>query len=71
MNKLTFKEWSILADLETITLLKEDYEFSMARGELKTAQSAITRLMVNSKVRVIWKRGCNPKLPRLQIIWIQ
>ena len=45
MDKLTFKEWSILADLETITPLGEDFEFSMARGELKTAQAAITRLM--------------------------
>lgn len=49
MNKLTFKEWSILADLETINLLKEDQEFSMARGELKTAQVAITRLMSKLK----------------------
>ena len=49
MNKLTFKEWSILADLETIALLKEDQEFSMARGELKTAQVAITRLMSKLK----------------------
>ena len=45
MDKLTFKEWSILADLETIAPLGEDFEFSMARGELKTAQDAITRLM--------------------------
>jgi hypothetical protein len=35
MDKLTFKEWSILADLETIAPLGEDFEFSMARGELK------------------------------------
>ena len=49
MNKLTFKEWSILADLETINLLEEDYEFSMARGQLRTAQSAITRLMAKLK----------------------
>ena len=45
MEKLTFKEWSILADLETIAPLGEDFEFSMARGELKTAKSAINRLM--------------------------
>ena len=45
MDKLNFKEWSILADLETIAPLGEDFEFSMARGELKTAQAAITRLM--------------------------
>ena len=45
MDKLTFKEWSILADLETIAPLGEDFEFSMARGELKTAKSAINRLM--------------------------
>ena len=45
MDKLTFKEWSILADLERISHLTEDEEFSMARGELKTAQSAIKRLM--------------------------
>ena len=49
MDKLTFKEWSILADLETITPLGEDFEFSMARGELKTAQAAITRLMTKLK----------------------
>jgi hypothetical protein len=49
MDKLTFKEWSILADLETIAPLGEDYEFSMARGELKTAQAAITRLMTKLK----------------------
>jgi len=49
MDKLTFKEWSILADLETIAPLVEDFEFSMARGELKTAQAAITRLMTKLK----------------------
>jgi hypothetical protein len=49
MDKLTFKEWSILADLEVITPLGEDFEFSMARGELKTAQAAITRLMTKLK----------------------
>ena len=49
MEKLTFKEWSILADLETIAPLGEDFEFSMARGELKTAQAAITRLMTKLK----------------------
>jgi hypothetical protein len=49
MDKLTFKEWSILADLETIAPLGEDFEFSMARGELKTAQAAITRLMTKLK----------------------
>ncbi len=36
MEKLTFKEWSILSDLQTIAPLGEDFEFSMARGELKT-----------------------------------
>jgi hypothetical protein len=45
MNKLTFKEWSDLSDLQTIVNLKEDQEFSMARGELKTAQDAVKRLM--------------------------
>jgi hypothetical protein len=45
----TFKEWSILANMETINLLEEDYEFSMARGQLRTAQSAITRLMAKLK----------------------
>jgi hypothetical protein len=49
MDKLTFKEWSILADLESIAPLGEDFEFSMARGELKTAQAAITRLMTKLK----------------------
>jgi hypothetical protein len=49
MEKLTFKEWSILADLETIAPLGEDFEFSMARGELKTAKSAIERLMRHLK----------------------
>jgi hypothetical protein len=49
MDKLTFKEWSTLADLQTIAPLGEDFEFSMARGELKTAQAAITRLMVKLK----------------------
>jgi len=49
MDKLTFKEWSILADLETIAPLGEDFEFSMARGELKTAKSAIDRLMRHLK----------------------
>jgi len=45
MSKLSFKEWSILSDLQTIVPLGEDYEYSMARSELKTAQSAISRLM--------------------------
>jgi hypothetical protein len=49
MSKLTFNEWSILSDIQTITPLSEDYEFSMARGELKTAQAAITRLMTKLK----------------------
>jgi len=49
MEKLTFKEWSILSDLQTIAPLGEDFEFSMARGELKTAQAAITRLMTKLK----------------------
>ena len=45
MSKLTFKEWSVLSDLQIIDSINEDFEFSMARGELKTAQAAITRLM--------------------------
>ena len=45
MSKLSFKEWSILSDLQTIIPLGEDYEYSMARSELKIAQSAISRLM--------------------------
>ena len=45
MDKLTFKEWSVLSDLQTIAPLGEDFEFSMARGELKTAQDAVKRLM--------------------------
>jgi hypothetical protein len=45
MSKLSFKEWSILSDLQTIAPLGEDFEFSMARGELKTAQDAVKRLM--------------------------
>jgi len=49
MDKLTFKEWSTLSDIQTITTLKEDEEFSMARGELKTAKSAIERLMRHLK----------------------
>lgn len=49
MDKLTFKEWSILSDLETIAQLGEDFEFSMARGELNTAKSAINRLMRHLK----------------------
>ena len=49
MSKLSFNEWSILSDIQTITPLSEDYEFSMARGELKTAQAAITRLMTKLK----------------------
>jgi hypothetical protein len=49
MDKLTFKEWSTLSDLQTIVSLKEDEEFSMARGELKTAKSAIERLMRHLK----------------------
>jgi hypothetical protein len=49
MDKLTFKEWSILSDVQTITYLSEDQEFSMARGELKTAKSAIDRLMRHLK----------------------
>ena len=49
MSKLTFKEWSILADIETIEFLGEDQEFSMARGELKTAKNAIDRLMRHLK----------------------
>ena len=49
MDKLTFKEWSILSDLEIIAPLEEDFEFSMARGELKTAKSAINRLMRHLK----------------------
>ena len=49
MDKLTFKEWSTLSDLQTIMPLGEDQEFSMARGELKTAQAAISRLMSKLK----------------------
>lgn len=49
MDKLTFKEWSILSDLQTVVDINEDQEFSMARGELKTAQAAITRLMSKLK----------------------
>ena len=49
MEKLTFKEWSILSDLQTIAPLGEDFEFSMARGELNTAKSAINRLMRHLK----------------------
>jgi hypothetical protein len=49
MDKLTFKEWSTISDLQTIMPLGEDQEFSMARGELKTAQAAITRLMTKLK----------------------
>jgi hypothetical protein len=45
MSKLTFKEWSILSDLQIIDSIQEDYEYSMARSELKTAQNAISRLM--------------------------
>jgi hypothetical protein len=45
MSKLTFKEWSILSDLQIIDSIQEDYEYSMARSELKTAQAAISRLM--------------------------
>lgn len=45
MDKLTFNEWSTISDLQTIVSLKEDEEFSMARGELKTAQDAVKRLM--------------------------
>jgi hypothetical protein len=49
MDKLTFKEWSTLSDLQIIIDLKEDEEFSMSRGELKTAKSAIDRLMRHLK----------------------
>ena len=45
MSKLSFNEWSILSDLQIIDAIQEDYEYSMARSELKTAQSAISRLM--------------------------
>ena len=45
MSKLTFKEWSVLSDLQIIDSINEDFEFSMARGELKTAQDAVKRLM--------------------------
>ena len=49
MDKLTFKEWSILSDLEIVVPFEEDFEFSMARGELKTAQNAVKRLMTKLK----------------------
>ena len=45
MSKLSFNEWSILSDLQIIDAIQEDYEYSMARSELKTAQAAISRLM--------------------------
>lgn len=50
MSKLSFKEWSIISDIHTLdALIGEDYEYSMARSELKTAQSAISRLMKKLK----------------------
>jgi len=49
MSKLSFREWSILSDLQIIDSIQEDYEFSMARSELKTAQAAISRLMRHLK----------------------
>jgi hypothetical protein len=49
MSKLSFKEWSILSDLQIIDSIQEDYEFSMARSELKTTQAAISRLMQHLK----------------------
>jgi hypothetical protein len=46
MNINSFKNWRFITDMMICnSIISEDYEFSMARSELKTAQSAIGRLL--------------------------
>ena len=45
MSSKSFKDWSVQSDIKILDKFMEDYEFSMARSELKTAQAAISRLM--------------------------
>ena len=46
MSTNSFKNWRFITDMMVCnSIISEDYEFSMARSELKTAQSAIGRLL--------------------------
>jgi hypothetical protein len=46
MSINSFKNWRFITDMMVCnSIISEDYEFSMARSELKTAQSAISRLL--------------------------
>ena len=45
MSNKSFRDWSIQSDIKILDKFMEDYEFSMARSELKTAQDAISRLL--------------------------
>ena len=45
MERLSFKEWQVLSDLEVLDSIPEDFEFSMARGELKTIKRSVDRIM--------------------------
>ena len=45
MERLSFKEWQVLSDLEVLDSIPEDFEFAMARGELKTIKRSVDRIM--------------------------
>lgn len=45
MERISFKEWQVLSDLEVLDSIPEDFEFAMARGELKTIKRSIDRIM--------------------------
>ena len=45
MSKRTFKDWMLESDLKVLESIPEDFEFSMARGELKTIKRSAERIM--------------------------
>ena len=46
MSINSFKNWRFITDMMICnSIISEDYEFSMARSELKTAKNAIDRLL--------------------------
>ena len=45
MAKRTFTDWMLESDLKVLESIPEDFEFSMARGELKTIKRSAERIM--------------------------
>ena len=45
MSKRTLKDWMLESDLKVLESIPEDFEFSMARGELKTIKRSAERIM--------------------------